>query len=204
MADYPFDMQLVVDPLSPENVIRGGATTIYDPADTAGTTPLALKDPSGVPLPNPLTSNAYGFTSPFIATIPKVKWKSGNFDGFFYSYDGLRDEAVAARAAAESAASTAGATAAADVAARIAAGQFKGDKGADGANGANGLNGSNVLPTDTAVKDAINNTGSATRGALNATFVRFTDEAGNPLPARKVVIKVSATTGEIIDIVSEV
>jgi hypothetical protein len=41
-------------------------------------------------------------------------------------------------------------------------------------------------------------------GELSATYVRFTDEAGNPLPARKVVIKVSATTGEIIDIVSEV
>jgi hypothetical protein len=39
--------------------------------------------------------------------------------------------------------------------------------------------------------------------ALNATFVRFEDEAGNPLPSRNVVIKVSATTGEIIDIVSE-
>jgi methyl coenzyme M reductase subunit C len=39
--------------------------------------------------------------------------------------------------------------------------------------------------------------------ALNATFVRFEDEAGNPLPTRSVVIKVSATTGEIIDIVSE-
>lgn len=39
--------------------------------------------------------------------------------------------------------------------------------------------------------------------ALNATFVRFEDEAGNPLPNRNVVIKVSATTGEIIDIVSE-
>ncbi len=40
-------------------------------------------------------------------------------------------------------------------------------------------------------------------GELNATYVRFEDEAGNPLPSRNVVIKVSATTGEIIDIVSE-
>jgi len=38
---------------------------------------------------------------------------------------------------------------------------------------------------------------------LNATYVRFEDEAGNPLPSRSVVIKVSATTGEIIAIVSE-
>lgn len=39
--------------------------------------------------------------------------------------------------------------------------------------------------------------------ALNGTFVRFEDEAGNPLASRSVVIKVNATTGEIIDIVSE-
>jgi hypothetical protein len=39
--------------------------------------------------------------------------------------------------------------------------------------------------------------------ALSATYVRFEDENGNPLPTRNVVIKVSATTGEIIDIVSE-
>jgi len=43
-----------------------------------------------------------------------------------------------------------------------------------------------------------------TEAAANATYVRFEDEAGNPLVARTVVIKVSATTGEIIDIVSEV
>ena len=45
--------------------------------------------------------------------------------------------------------------------------------------------------------------GTATKAALNATYVRFEDEAGNPLPSRNVVIKVSASTGEIIDIVSE-
>lgn len=42
-----------------------------------------------------------------------------------------------------------------------------------------------------------------TLAALNATYVRFEDEAGNPLPTRNVLIKVSSTTGEIIDIVSE-
>lgn len=46
--------------------------------------------------------------------------------------------------------------------------------------------------------------GYLTPTALSATYVRFEDEAGNPLPTRNVVIKVSATTGEIIDIVSEV
>jgi len=45
--------------------------------------------------------------------------------------------------------------------------------------------------------------GTATQVALSATYVRFEDEAGNPLPTRNVVIKVDSVTGEIIDIVSE-
>jgi len=63
-------------------------------------------------------------------------------------------------------------------------------------------------PTKTALGEAIGTQittpGTATATALSATYVRFVDEAGNPLASRHVVIKVSATTGEIIDIVSEV
>ena len=54
------------------------------------------------------------------------------------------------------------------------------------------------------VANEVTTPGTPTATALNATYVRFEDEAGNPLPTRNVVIKVSATTGEIIDIVSEV
>ncbi|AYN57883.1 hypothetical protein PP640_gp30 [Arthrobacter phage Faja] len=57
---------------------------------------------------------------------------------------------------------------------------------------------------DTELASKITDPDSDTAGALNATFVRFEDEAGNPLPNRNVVIKVDSTTGEIIDIVSEV
>jgi hypothetical protein len=39
--------------------------------------------------------------------------------------------------------------------------------------------------------------------SLSATFVRFEDQDGNPLPTRNVVIKVDSTSGEILDIVSE-
>lgn len=39
--------------------------------------------------------------------------------------------------------------------------------------------------------------------ALAGSYVRFEDTDGNPLPARNVVIKVDAATGDIIDIVSE-
>ena len=42
-----------------------------------------------------------------------------------------------------------------------------------------------------------------TDAAGRKTFVRFVDTNGQPLTARTVVIKVDATTGEIIDIVSE-
>lgn len=73
----------------------------------------------------------------------------------------MKAEATAARTAAQEAASTAGAAAQADLAARVTAGEFKGDKGADG---------SNVLPTDTAIKQAIEAPASATRAALSATY----------------------------------
>ena len=42
-----------------------------------------------------------------------------------------------------------------------------------------------------------------TKTALAAAYVRFEDTDGNPLASRNVVIKVDATTGEIVDIVSE-
>ncbi|MBT8162783.1 MULTISPECIES: hypothetical protein [Arthrobacter] len=120
MTDYPYDMDLVVDPLNPANVVANGQVFIYDPSDTAGTTPIALKDPSGLPLPNPLTSNSHGFLPPRSATIPQVMWKSGGFIGYFNSYKGLRNEAVAARTAAETAQNGA-ATAAANAATAAAA-----------------------------------------------------------------------------------
>jgi hypothetical protein len=41
------------------------------------------------------------------------------------------------------------------------------------------------------------------RAELAQTYVRFVDTNGNPLPSRRVVIKVDAATGEIVDIVSE-
>jgi hypothetical protein len=53
----------------------------------------------------------------------------------------------------------------------------KGDKGDKGDTGTPGANGSNVLPTDTAIRDAINNEASATRGALNATYMHRPDHA---------------------------
>jgi hypothetical protein len=103
MTDYPYDLNLVVDPLNPANVVAEGEVTLYDPTDTDFSSPLALEDLHGLPLGNPLTSSPTGFLQEFVATIPQVKWKSGPYEGLFNSYKGLRDEAVAAREAAEAA-----------------------------------------------------------------------------------------------------
>jgi len=172
VTDYFYDMDLVVDPLNPSNVVANGLVSIYDPADTAGVTLLALKDPSGLPLPNPLPSNANGFLPPRIATVPQTMWKSGGFTGYFNSYKGLRDESVAAVTAAQSAANDASAAAAQVVTtatvdgagalvltkasgATVNAGNVKGQKGDKGDKGDKGLDGSNVLPTETAVQEAV-------------------------------------------------
>ncbi len=92
-------MQLVVDPFNTSNVVANGQIFIYDPSDASNASPLVLTDPNGLPLTNPLMSNANGFIPAFIATAPQVKWAGASFVGFFDSYKGLRDEAVAAIAA---------------------------------------------------------------------------------------------------------
>lgn len=94
MTNYPFDMQLVVDPFNTSNVVANGQIFIYDPADTGNTSPLVLTDPNGLPLTNPLMSNSNGFIPAFIAQVPQVKWSGSSFVGFFDSYAGLRDVAL--------------------------------------------------------------------------------------------------------------
>lgn len=107
MADYLYDLDICFDPDNPNNIVRGGMIEIYDANDLQGTTLLALKDTSGNPIGNPMMSNEYGVIGRRIAPVPQCLWKSGQFSGVFNSYKGLRDEAVAARAAAEQAAGTA-------------------------------------------------------------------------------------------------
>lgn len=130
MAEYLYDLDICFDPDNPNNIVRGGLIEIYDATDLEGTTLLALKDTSGSPIPNPMMSNEYGVLGRRIAPVPQCLWKSGQFSGVFNSYKGLRDEAVAARAAAEQAvgiaeaagADVAIATAAAEAAAAAATG----------------------------------------------------------------------------------
>jgi len=95
MTDYPFDMQLVVDAVS-LSVVANGQVYIYDTTDTSNVSPLALTDPNGLPISQPLMSSNNGFIPAFTTTSPQVKWAGAGFSGFFDSYRGLRDEAVSA------------------------------------------------------------------------------------------------------------
>jgi hypothetical protein len=134
-----FDQIFAADPANPQNVASNAAVLIYAPGD-ASKAPLTLTDPSGGALANPVIVNANGFGSAFMhATLDRVAWDGGGFSGFFTSYEGMKQVAVAAQAAAETAVATAGAAAStaaaaaqADIAARVAAGEFDGPQGPQG------------------------------------------------------------------------
>lgn len=185
MVDYPYAGILVADAVTFRRA-TSAAVTVYDVNDTAEASPLALKDLSGLPLPNPLTSSADGFVQPFVTTSEGVKLKGGGLTVVEYSHKGMRDAAAAAATAAQDAANAAIDAAGEAVSAATvnpqgnliltqANGELrnagnvigpagpKGDKGADGAN---------VLPTDTAIKNAITTPGTETAAALSATYAR--------------------------------
>jgi hypothetical protein len=155
-----FDQIYAVDPNNSENVAENGVISIYAPGTR---TLLALKTVMGGPLPNPLQLNSRGFGPAFIADgYTLVAWEAvapGEvFQGTFKSYEGVLEQATAAKAqAAEGAA--------AELAQRIAVGEF---------NGSDGKDGSNVLPTAAAVAQAITTPGSAANTALSATFATKT------------------------------
>lgn len=96
MTAYQFDSILVADPVTFQRAINA-TVTVYDVADTGNTTPLPLKDLNGLPLPNPLTSNADAFLPPFTTTSPHVKLVAGTLALAQASYEALLDEARAAK-----------------------------------------------------------------------------------------------------------
>ncbi|KUM34523.1 SGNH/GDSL hydrolase family protein [Arthrobacter sp. EpRS71] len=102
MADYTYESELVADPFTFQRAANS-AVTIYDVNDESESTPLALKDLNGLPLPNPLTSSADAFVPPFVTTSPQVKMSGGGLKVAKPSFQGVRDEAVAARNAAQEA-----------------------------------------------------------------------------------------------------
>lgn len=103
MTLYPFEVQLAVDANNPNVVVQENTVTFYDPADTSLITPLALVDPLGLPMANPITTSAAGFTPAFQALIPHVMWTDGTYAGYLSSYKGMLDEATAAKLAAQAA-----------------------------------------------------------------------------------------------------
>lgn len=99
---YPFDQIFAADPDNTEMVASNVGVLIFAPGD-ATKTPLTLTTLSGLPLTNPVTVNDKGFGPAFIAELDQVAWEGGGFTGLLASYKGLKDEAVAARAAADGA-----------------------------------------------------------------------------------------------------
>lgn len=101
---YTFDPIFAIDPSNPGNVAANASVTIFAP-DDATKTPLTLTTVDGLGLSNPVNTNAQGFGPAFQhATLDRVAWEGGGFTGYLTSYDGLKDEAVAARQASEASA----------------------------------------------------------------------------------------------------
>jgi len=182
---YTYDSIFAVDPANPANVAKNASITIFDPADAAQA-PIAITDPTGVPLPNPMTLDAAGMGPAYQhPTLARVGWKGAGFVGYFTSYEGMFNETQAAKTAAESAVSQAQAAANTTVTAASvnSSGRLiltKADAstvdagvvvGGVGPKGDKGTDGSNVLPTQQAIEQAITTEGPA-RAALNTTFGR--------------------------------
>jgi lysophospholipase L1-like esterase len=141
MADYTFESELIADPVTFQRAANA-QITVYDVDDTAGATPLVLKDLNGMSLANPLTSSADAFVRAFSTTSPQVRLVGGGLAVARSSYKGMRDEAVEAKeAAAES-----------QLAAQAAASLVG-------------------APADTAVKTLIENGATQTALALDAAFL---------------------------------
>lgn len=98
---FTFDQILAMDPSNSDRVASNGVVTIYAPGDT-NMTPLTITSTSGTPLQNPIQVNGLGFGPAFVhATLDRVAWSGGGLNGFFTSYEGLKEVAVAAQASAD-------------------------------------------------------------------------------------------------------
>lgn len=107
MPLYPYETQLALNPDATGVVVTDASVTIYDPSDTAMTSPLTLVDATGIALPNPLPVTPQGFLPAFQATVPQIMWAGGGAYGYLSSYKGLLDEASNTRLSAVSAAGNA-------------------------------------------------------------------------------------------------
>ncbi|WP_159619883.1 right-handed parallel beta-helix repeat-containing protein [Arthrobacter zhaoguopingii] len=145
---FTYDQIFAADPSDPGNVARNGGITIFAPGDPTQT-PIEITTPDGTPLPNPVPVNENGFGEAFMhETLDRVAWAGGGFEGFFTSYEGLKNVAVEALAGVQGIAADAAASAAAAEAAAALV----------------------DAPADSAISTAINGTDTQTRAALD-TFV---------------------------------
>jgi len=178
---YTFDNLFAADPSNPANVAANASILLYDPADPTKT-PVTLSDPTGSPIPNPVTVNKNGFGPAMQhATLDRLAWEGGGFSNFITSYEGIKNEAVSARTAAQEAAATAGADAAAVADAAIGTATDEATAAAAAAAAAADAADASALaaansaalvgaPADNAIATAINASGSATKTALSATY----------------------------------
>lgn len=181
---YTFDPIFAQDPNNPNTVAKDAAITLFNPADPTKA-PITITDPTGSPLPNPITVDSFGMGPAFQhATLERVGWFGAGFTNYLTSYEGMKNTATAAKDAAAASASAAGTAAAAvvttaavngsgrliltkanaetvDAGSVVGPAGVKGDKGNDGAN---------VLPTDDAIEAAITGAGTKTKAALSATY----------------------------------
>ena len=101
---YSFDQIFAVDESNPERVAANGVVTIFAPGDESRT-PLLITTVEGMAIQNPVMVNDSGHGPAFMhATLDRVAWEGGGFSGFFTSYEGMKQEAVAARISAGDAA----------------------------------------------------------------------------------------------------
>ena len=175
---YSFKQIEAHDPSNPGLVAPNAMVTIFEPGDPA-MTPLTLTTLTGQALANPVKVNGLGYGPAFMhATLSQVAWAGGGLTGTFESYEGMRDEAIAAR----DAANTAAANAAAEAQAAIGDATVAAEAAAAAAD-ASALEAANAAalvgaPADSAIATAINASGSATKAALSATTAQALGKLG--------------------------
>jgi hypothetical protein len=208
-----YDPIFAQDPNNPNTVAKDATITLFDPADPTKA-PITITDPTGSPLPNPITVDAFGMGPAFQhPTLERVGWTGAGFTNYLTSYEGMKNVATEAKDAAQEAASAATTavaevvtTAAVDGAgkliltkasgATVDAGNVKGATGATGATGAKGLDGSNVLPTDAAIKQAITTPGTETATVLSATYAsQFTATGATTVSELNAWLAVASAIG---------
>ncbi len=112
MTDYIHDSALVADSASFQRA-PNASITVYDADDATNAVPLVLKDLNGLPLANPLTSSQDAFTPAFVTSSAQVKLVGGGLTVVLNSFQGLREDALAAQESAHAAAASAAEAAAA-------------------------------------------------------------------------------------------